>query len=88
LISFGKDNDEVAKFAEKVYKETQNKGISVLFDDRLARAGEKFADSDLIGIPTRAVISEKTFKEGKIEICDRKTGEIKLVSEKDFLKEF
>lgn len=53
-------------FALKVYETLQKKGISVLFDDRDdAAAGVKFADADLIGIPIRLVVSEKT--DGKIE---------------------
>ncbi|MFA6552279.1 MAG: aminoacyl--tRNA ligase-related protein [Candidatus Paceibacterota bacterium] len=87
LISLGTPEDDVAKFAEKVYKELQNKGISVLFDDRNARAGEKFADSDLIGIPVRAVISDKTFKAGKIEVKERKGGEIKMMTLEELVKE-
>ena len=53
----------------------------MLFDNRDLRAGEKFADADLLGIPLRAVISEKTLKENKIEIKDRATSEISLISE-------
>jgi prolyl-tRNA synthetase len=46
----------------------------VLFDDRDLRAGEKFADAELIGIPTRLVVSEKTMAQGGVEVTDRKTG--------------
>jgi len=88
LISLGTGEDEVVKFAEKVYKELQNKRISVLFDERNARAGEKFADSDLIGIPVRAVISDKTFKAGMIEVKDRKNGEIKMMTLEELLRTF
>ncbi len=86
LVSLAGENKEVKDFAEKIYKDLEGKGIEVLFDDREIRAGEKFADSDLIGIPTRAVISEKTFKEGKIEIKYRKSGETKLVSPEELIK--
>ena len=46
-------------------------GVEVLWDDRDARAGEKFADCDLIGIPLRVVVSEKTLAAGKFECVER-----------------
>lgn len=51
---------ELKKDAAGIYKALQNTGIEVLYDDRDASAGEKFADADLIGIPVRLVVSEKT----------------------------
>lgn len=72
LISLNK-NDET----EKVYKTLQDKGIEVFYDDRETGAGEKFADSDLIGIPYRLVVSEKTG--GKIELKRRNKGETELL---------
>lgn len=62
---------------EKVYQELKEAGIDVLWDDRDIPAGEKFADSDLIGIPVRLVVSEKTA--GKIELKERASGENKLL---------
>lgn len=67
-----------AKNAKELYEELTKKGIDVLWDDREIGAGQKFADADLIGIPVRLVISEKT-KE-KIEFKERKSKESKLVS--------
>lgn len=58
--------------AEDLAKELSEKGIEVLFDDRDASAGEKFADSELIGIPVQVIVGEKGIKEGKIEIRSRK----------------
>ncbi len=69
--------------AEDVYKKLSDLGIEVLFDDRDSRAGEKFSDSDLIGIPTRVVVSDKNVKEGEeylFEVKDRKTGEVSNIS--------
>ena len=51
----------------------------ILFDDRDARPGEKFADAELLGIPYRVVISDKTLKDGMAEVTNRQTGESKLV---------
>ncbi len=58
----------------------EDAGVEVLHDDREdVRAGEKFADADLIGLPVRLVVSEKSLAEGAAEWKDRKTGETKLV---------
>ncbi len=83
LISLGEKAQIVA---EKLYADLMKKGIEVLFDDRDMRPGEKFADSDLIGIPTRIVVSEKTIAENIFEVKDRKTGEVKKVSAEELWK--
>lgn len=70
---------KVATAADKLYADLTAAGIDVLYDDRDHRAGEKFADSDLIGIPTRIVISEKTLATDSVEIKDRKTGEVSII---------
>ena len=86
LIAVFDENGKVKVATEKFYNELLKKGIEVLFDNRDLRAGEKFADADLLGIPLRAVISEKTLKENKIEIKDRATSEISLISESELVK--
>ena len=53
--------------AERIYSVLQQEGIDVLYDDRQLRAGEKFSDADLIGIPIRLTISKRTAEQGKIE---------------------
>jgi prolyl-tRNA synthetase len=50
-------------------------GYDVLLDDRDARAGEKFADADLIGCPVRVTAGKKSLEDGKVDVRDRKTGE-------------
>lgn len=62
--------------AEELYKGREDE---ILFDDRDARPGEKFADSELMGIPYRVVISDKTLASNKAEITDRATGETEMV---------
>lgn len=62
---------------KRVYEELKKKGVEVLWDDRKVPAGEKFADSDLIGIPVRLVVSEKT--KDKIEWKERTSSETKLL---------
>lgn len=78
LILLGKNEK-----AEKLYHELREKNIEVLFDDREVSAGEKFRDADLIGIPLRAVISERTLD--KIEVKKRKEQNSRLVSHEEFL---
>jgi prolyl-tRNA synthetase len=78
LISLCREDASKEK-ANSLYENLQKQGIEVLFDDRDARAGEKFADSDLIGIPTRIVISEKTLAENSVEVKKRTETNSKLV---------
>ena len=71
--------------SDKIYNSLQKNNIEVLYDDRQdVSAGEKFADADLIGIPYRAVISEKTG--GKIELKKRNEKKMRLIGEKELLK--
>ncbi len=79
----GADDADIHAEAEKLYGELTRKGIEVLWDDRDLRAGEKFAESDLMGIPLRAVISKKMIEEGKVEIKIRATGEVRIVDRAD-----
>lgn len=72
-----------SKIAEEIYLGNEDK---ILFDDRALRPGEKFADAELMGIPFRVVISDKTLAENSVEITNRKTGESKLVSIEEFKK--
>jgi len=85
LLSLG-GSDDVEKEAKRLYDTLIEEGIEVLYDDRDTRAGEKFADSDLIGIPTRVVISEKTITEGGVECVNRKDGTAQLVPESEIVE--
>ncbi len=68
-------SDEAQKgLAESLYREALREGIDTIIDDRDERAGFKFKDADLVGIPVRVVVGRKA-KEGKVEIQIRKTGE-------------
>ncbi|TSC85162.1 MAG: prolyl-tRNA synthetase [Parcubacteria group bacterium Gr01-1014_17] len=88
LVSLaGAGKSKAGKDADALYEKLQKAGIETLYDDRDARAGEKFADADLIGIPFRAVISEKT-PAGKVEIKKRTSDTVRIVSVNEFLKTF
>lgn len=69
-------NEPVKVCAEELYAALKNKGVEVLLDDRDERAGVKFKDADLIGIPIKVIISTRGLAEDKIEIKLRKTGEV------------
>ncbi len=74
LIAIADKAGKVAEEATKLYNALTEKGIDVLYDDRDARPGEKFADSDLLGLPHRVVISEKTLTEGVVEYKPRRAN--------------
>lgn len=61
--------------AEKIYTDLEKAGIEVLYDDRKETAGVKFADADLIGIPIRITLGNRSYKEGKVEVKYRRSGE-------------
>jgi len=81
LINLSQNDEKVASHGEELYKKLTEKGIEVLYDDRDLRAGEKFVEADLIGIPHRVIVSGKTMKEGKYELTNRKSGETEMVLE-------
>ncbi len=67
------------KEADKLYKKLVQAGIDVLYDDRDVRPGEKFADSDLIGLPYRIVVSANTLKEVSVEFKKRDLEELEII---------
>ena len=86
LISISGGNADVIAEADRMYDLLREHSIEVLYDDRDARAGEKFADADLIGIPTRIIISEKTVAEGGVEISARSNGKADIVPESQIIE--
>ena len=80
LVGIGETGEQ--KAAELYTKSPEN----IIWDDRkTARTGEKFADADLMGIPYRVVVSEKTLADDKVEIKNRRTGETKLLTLNEFI---
>jgi prolyl-tRNA synthetase len=80
------DKSDVASEAENIYKQLTDSGISVLYDDREdVRNGEKFADADLLGIPYRVVVSQKTREAKKVELKLRTESESQLLSVEDLI---
>lgn len=74
VVPVNSKNEEQAKLAEEIYDKLKKAGIEVLIDDRNERAGVKFKDADLIGIPVRINVG-KGAAEGKVEFVVRKTLE-------------
>jgi prolyl-tRNA synthetase len=88
LVALNGENDEMRDYADGIYDSLKKRGVEVLYDDRAARAGEKFADSDLIGLPYRVVVSEKTREQNTFEVVERKTGEVTYHSEGELYASF
>ena len=80
LISMNSDDE-----AQELYEQLQSSGIEVLYDDRDARAGEKFNDADLIGIPWRVVISSRSLENGGVEVKRRDSQESEVISIEELL---
>jgi prolyl-tRNA synthetase len=78
---------DIMKAAENLYNSMLAEGIEVIFDDRDERAGVKFKDADLIGIPLRIIIGQKNLLQGNVELKIRKTGENKLYSLQEIVQQ-
>lgn len=84
VVGLNLDDAEVKDYADGVYESLRDMGVKTLYDDRVdARAGEKFSESDLLGLPYRIIVSKKTKEEGVFEVVQRKSGEVKKMSEKE-----
>ncbi len=72
-------DEKLLDAARKLYHHLSEKGFDVLLDDRDERAGVKFTDADLIGIPLRITVGPKRVAEGKVEVKSRKSGEVSVL---------
>lgn len=88
LVELSNGDTDLKDYADGIYNTFNDAGVHVLYDDREARAGEKFNDSDLLGMPYRVVVSKKTREEGKFEVVERKTGEVSFLSEEELQRKF
>lgn len=75
ILPVSTEDADVMRTAEELYMTMRDKGMEVLIDDRDVRAGVKFKDADLIGIPYQIIIGKKALKEGKVELKQRRTKE-------------
>jgi prolyl-tRNA synthetase len=86
ILPLNMKDANTAETAERLYNDLTEKGFEVLMDDRDERAGVKFKDADLIGIPTQIILGERNIKEGLVEIKDRKTKEVVRVKVEEVVK--
>jgi prolyl-tRNA synthetase len=82
------DDEAVVRQADSLYESLTSTGALVLYDDRDARAGEKFADADLMGIPYRVVVSPKLVADDRIEIKARTGQETRLVTTDQLIEHY
>ena len=85
LVALFDSSGKVKEEADKIYLNCKKQDIEILYDDRDKSPGEKFADADLIGVPLRVVISEKTLTDKKAEIKKRKSQKVALVLISDLI---
>lgn len=88
LVALNTDDNEIRDWADGIYTALQKQGVEVLYDDRDVRAGEKFGDSDLLGMPYRVVLSRKGKEQGTFEVVSRSTGEIRNLTEEELYADF
>ena len=88
LVGLNGDDSEIKDWTDGVYAALKARGVSVLYDDREARPGEKFADSDLLGMPYRVVMSKKGKEAGTFEVVTRATGEVRNLTEEELFADF
>ncbi|WP_102706957.1 proline--tRNA ligase [Terribacillus saccharophilus] len=86
LISLNPKKDEQRELADRLYERLLEAGVDVLYDDRKERAGVKFADSDLIGIPVRVTVG-KLAADGQVEVKFRDTEQEAVSHENDLLEQ-
>lgn len=76
----------VVSTADELYNRLTESGVTVLYDDRDVRPGEKFADADLMGIPYRVVVSERTLEAGKLECKQRTEAQAQSLAVEELLQ--
>jgi prolyl-tRNA synthetase len=75
LVTLGKEGEEARAVADRLYDELRAAGLDVLYDDRTASAGEKFADAELLGCPLRLTVGKRSVEAGELEVQVRRGRE-------------
>ena len=75
LVSLGKEGEEAREVADRLYEELRAEGLDVLYDEREAGAGEKFADAELLGCPLRLTVGKRGLEAGEVEAQIRRGQE-------------
>ena len=79
LVGLGKDGSEEREVAERLYEELREAGLEVVYDDRDAGPGEKFADAELLGVPLRLTVGRRTLSSGEVEAQVRRGRETRSI---------
>ncbi len=86
IVRIGSD-EETVKTADRIYDELTDSGVEVIYDDRDTQPGAMLADSDLIGVPTRVVVSSKSLAAGGVEVKSRSDTDSKIVEVETLIAE-
>ncbi len=86
LMTLGKRSESVEGTANRLYADLGTAGIEVLYDDRDERAGVKFNDADLLGMPLRVVVGERGLKNGTLELKQRRESEVETIAVEDLVQ--
>ena len=85
LVWLPSNSAETQATAERIYQSLRESGVQVLFDDRRATPGVKFADADLIGLPLRVTVADRSLAQGGVELKRRDRPEKTVVAESELL---
>ena len=75
LVTLGKAGEPAREVADKLYEELSGTGLEILYDDREASAGQKFADAELLGVPLRLTVGKRGVEQGEVEVQVRRGQE-------------
>ena len=87
LINLGPNNGQCTKVAENIYKELQQNNFDVIYDDRNESAGKKYADMDLIGIPSQIILGPRDLENNKCELKNRSNDHRKTINIGEIIEE-
>jgi prolyl-tRNA synthetase len=79
LVGLGREGTEERALAERLYDELRETGLEIIYDDRDAGPGEKFADAELLGVPLRLTVGKRTLAAGEIEAQIRRGQESRSI---------
>nr|HMS44522.1 His/Gly/Thr/Pro-type tRNA ligase C-terminal domain-containing protein [Alphaproteobacteria bacterium] len=88
LINAVQSDAHVTKITDQIYDQLRQQNIEVLYDDRDERAGTKFSDMDLIGVPWQIIVGTKGIKNSTVEVKNRKTGQREMISQESMYAKF
>jgi prolyl-tRNA synthetase len=79
IVTLGREGSEERELSDRLYRELREHGLDVLYDERDAGPGEKFADAELLGCPARVTVGRRTLAAGEIEVQVRRGREARTV---------